>query len=154
MAQEIERKFLVDPSKLSNLEDGALIRQSNIPTENGSTVRIRIKGLKAYITIKSKKEGFSRLEFEYEIPMDDAQEMLRKFCPMQPIEKVRYVLEYGEHHWEIDFFNGDNYGLIVAEVELQSEEEAFEMPPWVTKEVTGDKKYSNSNLMKRPFKYW
>lgn len=154
MAKEIERKFLVDREKLPPLETPHHIRQGYLPGVKTATVRIRISDTQAYLTLKGRATGLSRSEFEYSIPLCDAEEMLQEFCHTFTIEKRRYLLSYRGHTWEIDVFEGGNRGLIVAEIELSSEEEAFEVPEWVTEEVSFDPKYRNSNLISHPYTRW
>ena len=154
MALEIERKFLVHPSELGTLEDGQHIVQGFIPTVGHTAVRARLYGGRAWLTLKGRTEGATRLEFEYEIPVDDAAAILEAFCVATQVEKTRYCRDYAGFTWEIDVFEGDNDGLIMAEIELRSEDQSFEIPPWVTKEVTGDPRYYNSNISRRPYKTW
>lgn len=154
MAKEIERKFLIDQKILRSLENGLLIKQGYIATKDKTTVRIRIKGESAYLTIKGKNLGMTRSEFEYQIPMPDAEQMLVEFCDCPIVEKIRYEHFHAGHTWEIDIFHGDNEGLVVAEVELLSEHEKVELPVWIKKEVTGDPKYYNINLLSHPYKNW
>lgn len=154
MAVEIEKKFLVDLEKLGKLENGYAIKQGYIQTVDNTVVRVRIKADKAFLTIKGENVGLKRLEFEYPIPLADAQEMLEKLCIKPIIDKTRYLITQGEHTWELDVFYGDNEGLIIAEIELESEDEYFELPSWVKEEVTSDIKYYNNNLLKYPYKKW
>jgi adenylate cyclase len=153
MATEIERKFLVDHSKLPPLPTPHIIRQGYIPA-SGVTVRIRRMDSTAFLTLKGKTEGVSRLEFEYAIPVEEAEAMLASLC-MQPfVDKKRYMIEYEGHTWELDIFEGENDGLIIAEIELSDENEDFAMPPWVDKEVSHDPKYRNGSLVKYPYSHW
>lgn len=155
MGQEIERKFLIRGEAWRNQGKGSVYRQGYIPTvKPGHTVRVRIAGDRAFLTIKGPAKGLSRLEYEYPIPLSDAEEMLEKLCDRPLIEKVRYEIPQGHHVWEVDEFLGDNRGLILAEIELSSETETFELPDWIEKEVTGDRRYYNSNLTKKPFSTW
>lgn len=154
MAVEIERKFLVDLEKLGTLENAYSIKQGYIGTKDLTVVRIRIKDEDAYLTIKGANKGMKRLEFEYPIPLDEANEMLDKLCSKPIIDKTRYLINYGNHIWELDIFYGDNDGLVIAEVELKDENEEIELPPWITKEVTSDEKYYNSSLLNNPYKNW
>jgi adenylate cyclase len=154
MAYEIERKFLVDISKMDKLEKGYIIKQGYIETTNKSTIRIRIQDQSAFLTLKGERNGTKRLEFEYEIPLDDANEMLEKLCFKSMIDKTRYKLKIENHVWEIDVFHGINDGLIVAEIELNDENETFDIPDWITKEVTNERKYYNSNLIVKPYSQW
>jgi len=150
---EIERKFLVQGDFLPYVTKKEKIVQAYICNTPEKNVRVRIKGEKAYITIKgpSDKNGFSRSEFEYEIPVSDAEKML-KLCESGFIEKVRHYVTYENHTFEIDVFFGANEGLVLAELELESENEAFEKPDWVGEEVTGDIRYYNAYLAKHSFK--
>ncbi|HEY9189855.1 MAG TPA: CYTH domain-containing protein [Sulfurovum sp.] len=154
MGVEIERKFLTDETKLPTLQNGYRIKQGYIQTADHTTVRVRIRDKEAFLTIKGKSQGASRLEFEYPIPLQDAEEMLENLCHASLIEKTRYLLEHEGHTWEVDVFEGSNQGLIVAEIELQSEEEDFSLPEWVSKEVTEDVRYFNANLIKHPYADW
>ncbi len=154
MAIEIERKFLLDTNKLPALAAGVLIKQAYIETIDNTVVRIRLMGEQAYLTIKGENQGASRPEFEYAIPLQDANEMIEKLCHGPIIEKTRYTLKHAQHLWEIDIFAGDNQGLQLAEVELQAADEVVELPDWVATEVTHDKRYYNSNLLKTPYKNW
>ena len=155
MANEIERKFLVDGEfkKLSIAE--TRIVQGYLSSVPERTVRIRIKGDKGYITIKGigNESGATRYEWEDEISVADATELL-SICEPGVIDKTRFLVKHGEHTFEVDEFYGENEGLIVAEVELDSEEEEFDRPDWLGAEVTGEAKYYNSMLMKNPFKAW
>ena len=155
MANEIERKFLVDSEfkKLSTAE--TRIVQGYLSSVPERTVRIRIKGDKGYITIKGigNESGATRYEWEDEISVADATELL-SICEPGVIDKTRFLVKHGEHTFEVDEFYGENEGLIVAEVELDSEEEEFDRPDWLGVEVTGEAKYYNSMLMKNPFKAW
>lgn len=155
MGQEIERKFLIKESEWEKLDKpgGKQLRQGYILTDPNKTIRVRIAGKTAWLTIKGISVGASRLEFEYEIPLQEGNELLDNFSEAE-LEKVRYEITYKQKLWEIDVFAGDNEGLIVAEIELLSEDEKFELPDWVAEEVTHDKKYYNSNLTKYPFKDW
>ena len=154
MGVEIERKFLVNETLLPELTNGYTIMQGYIQTVDHTTVRIRIRDKEAFLTIKGKSQGASRLEFEYPIPLNDAQEMLTNLCHTSLIEKTRYLVEHEGHTWEVDLFDGSNKGLIIAEIELESEDEEFSLPAWVTKEVTDDVRYFNSNLIQRPYIDW
>jgi len=153
MAKEIERKFLVDTSKLPTLPKGMVLKQGYVPTQ-GITVRARISDEQAFLTLKGRASGLSRSEFEYPIPVEDAQQILDELCAHPLIEKTRYLIPYGDHTWELDIFEGDNKGLVVAEIELSSENESFVKPEWITEEVSYDRKYRNSNLISHPFCTW
>lgn len=156
MSKEIEHKFTVKSDKYKSLAAPTLYRQGYIPTQNGMTVRVRIAGEKGFVTFKDKTVGMSRNEFEYEIPVKDARQMLATMCDKPQIEKYRYVIPAKEDglKWEVDEFLGDNAGLVVAEIEVPAEDTKFSLPEWIDKEVTGDKKYNNSQLCKKPYKEW
>jgi adenylate cyclase len=154
MAKEIERKFLVNGVDWKTLAKGTSYRQGYLNSVKERTVRVRTIDDKGFLTVKGITRGATRSEFEYEIPAADADAMLTDLCEKPLIEKNRYKIQTGRHVWEIDEFFGENQGLIVAEVELTSEEEAFEKPLWVGEEVTGDPRYFNSNLIKHPFTKW
>jgi CYTH domain-containing protein len=151
---EIERKFLVKNLDFKNQTSGTFIAQGYLGADLLRTIRVRIYGDKAYLTIKSKTVGISRDEYEYDIPVKDAKAMLNDLCAKPLIEKNRYEIKYQGKIWEVDEFLGENTGLYVAEIELASESEAFEKPQWVGEEVSGDPKYFNSNLVKFPFSKW
>ena len=156
MAQEIERKFLVlDDSFKHEAFSKSHIQQGYICSERGRTVRVRIRDERAYLTIKGPSEngGLSRYEFEYEIPLEDARQMMR-LCEPGIIDKTRWLVKSGKHTFEVDEFFGDNEGLVVAEVELSSEDETFEKLHFIGKEVTGDRRYYNSCLCVKPFNKW
>ena len=153
MGKEIERKFLVDKSRLPNNLEGTKYTQGYISITDSGIVRVRIKGDIAVITIKSAGLGISRDEFEYQIPMDDAKSLLELFND-GVIYKTRYEIFYEGKKWEIDQFHKENEGLWIAEIELQFENESFEIPKWVLEEVTGNEKYYNSYLSKHSFKSW
>lgn len=152
MAREIERKFLVQEGWQPQ-DAGIKIAQGYLSTVPERTVRVRIKGNKGYLTIKGKNKGISRAEFEYEIPRQDAEEMLA--MAEQPIlAKTRYIEKHGDNLWEIDVFAGENQGLVVAEIELPAEDSAFVRPDWLGEEVSGDVRYYNANLIKQPYSLW
>jgi len=155
MAQEIERKFLVDGDFKSEAFKETRITQGYLSSVPERTVRVRVKGEKGFITIKGigDETGASRYEWEKEIPVDEVKELL-KICEPGVIDKTRYLVKHGDHIYEVDEFYGDNEGLVIAEVELQSADESFEKPGWLGKEVTGDVRYYNSMLMKAPYKEW
>ena len=146
MALEIERKFLVDKREMHKLNFSAeeFIAQGYLSSK--PTVRVRLKDNRGYLTIKSSTRKIVRQEFEYEIPSDDAEELL-KLCGRNVLKKIRRTLEYGGHVWEVDFFMGRLAGLVLAEVELASAEEVVELPAWVTHEVSDNPRYYNSNLV-------
>ena len=154
MGEEIERKFLVSGEPWRETAEGTRYRQGFLSTEPERTVRVRVAGPRGTITVKGKNIGARRAEFEYEIPVADAEQMLDTLCKRPLIEKVRYTLAIGPHTWEIDVFEGDNAGLVVAEIELSREDEAFERPDWVGNEVTDDPRYFNSNLVANPYRTW
>ncbi len=155
MGVEIERKFLVNLAEWQQFEKpyGNSLRQGYMLKEPGKTVRIRITNQQSFITIKGKSKGVTRAEFEYEIPRSEAEELLTDFCE-EVITKIRYDIEFAGKIWEVDVFFGDNAGLIVAEIELDSEDEEFAKPSWVGQEVTHDKRYFNSNLSVHPYTKW
>ncbi len=155
MATEIERKFLVlNEDWRGIVESNMQIVQAYLATNEFSSTRIRIQNDKANINIKSATLGISRTEFEYAIPVDDAQLMIDELCVKPAIEKTRYIVKHMQHTWEIDVFSGDNEGLIVAEIELSSPDEAFEKPSWLGEEVSHDKRYYNVCLIENPYKTW
>ena len=154
MAVEIERKFLVaDDSWRDAADEGVRMSQGYLSRETGRTVRVRLAGGKAWLTIKGAAEGISRAEFEYEIPSADAKELLG-LCEPSVIDKTRICVSYGQHVWEVDVFHGENEGLIVAEVELADESDQPELPPWIGGEVSDDRRYANSSLSRTPFCRW
>ena len=154
MGVEIERKFLIKETLLPELKNGYTIKQGYIQTVDLTTVRVRIRDKEAFLTIKSKSVGASRLEFEYPIPLQDANKMLNTLCHTSLIDKTRYLVKHIDHVWEVDIFEGKNKGLIIAEVELKSEDEKFFLPNWTTEEVTNDIRYFNSNLIENPYLDW
>ena len=154
MAIEIERKYLVQGTAWKNAANNARYRQGYLSTTKERTVRVRTVENKGYLTIKGASTGCSRTEYEYEIPVVDANEMLDSICVKPLIEKIRHKVTYAGHIWEIDEFFGDNRGLIIAELELISEDQKIELPDWVAEEVTGDVRYFNSSLVKNPYKNW
>ncbi len=154
MALEIERKFLVDISKINFLENGEQIKQGFIATQDLTVVRVRISGEKAWLTIKGANKGATRSEFEYLIPRLDAEAMLAELCDKPILSKTRYRYKFGQHIWEVDVFSGENSGLVVAEVEMTTESDIILLPNWVTTEVTGDARYYNVNLVSHPYSKW
>ena len=152
MGLEIERKFLVDHAKWEqfNKPEGILYQQGYLVNEPHKTVRIRIAGDKAFITIKGATKGFTRKEYEYEIPIEDGRELLQSFN-LSGTSKTRYRIPIAGKVWEVDVFSGENSGLIVAEIELKNESETFEKPGFLSEEVTGDVRYYNSNLATNPY---
>ena len=153
MSVEIERKFLVKNDQWRGLAPGELYRQGYIPTLE-SAVRIRVIRDRAFITIKGISQGISRAEFEYEIPLNDAAQMLDTLCKPPLIEKYRHKIERNGLMWEVDEFLGENQGLTIAEVELESADQAIELPDWIGEDVSHDPRYYNSNLAKHPFTTW
>ena len=156
MAQEIERKFLVkDDSYKSMAYSSSRIAQGYICSERGRTVRVRIRDDKGYLTIKGPADasGLGRYEWEKEIPLQEAKELMR-LCEPGMIDKTRYLVRSGKHVFEVDEFYGENEGLTIAEVELAYEDETYEKPPFVGEEVTGDVRYYNSFLMRNPYSRW
>ena len=153
MAKEIERKYLVKGNQWKTLAQGMVYRQGYIPTLGKQTVRVRIVGNQGYLTIKGENVGPTRSEFEYPIPVEDAAEMLHTLCDRPLIEKTRYKIPQGDLVWEVDEFAGENAGLVIAEVELQEENQQIELPEWIERQVT-DPKYYNSNLAKHPYSKW
>ncbi|HPI38246.1 MAG TPA: CYTH domain-containing protein [Ignavibacteriaceae bacterium] len=154
MGKEIERKFLVKSEEWKSLAKGTYYRQGYLSTVKERVVRVRTIDDKGFLTIKGKVEGISRSEFEYEIPVDDANLMLDSLCEKPIIEKYRAKIEYKGAIWEVDEFHGENEGLVVAEVELKDENQVVEIPSWIGEEVSGDPRYFNSNLIKNPFTKW
>ena len=155
MSQEIERKFLVKGEYKSKAYEQSRIVQGYISSARGRTVRVRIRDGKGYLTIKgaSNVSGTSRYEWEKELSLRVAEELVN-LCVPGVIDKTRYLVRSGRHTFEVDEFYGENEGLVVAEVELASEDEAFEKPDFIGREVTGDVRYYNSQLMKRPYTTW
>ena len=154
MGTEIERKFLVKDNAWRSLAAGVEYRQGYLNSAKERTVRVRTIAARGYLTIKGITTGATRAEYEYEIPAADADAMLDDLCEKPLIEKSRYKIDFGGLVWEVDEFFGDNQGLIVAEVELESEDQKFEIPEWIGEEVTGDPKYFNSNLINNPYLKW
>lgn len=155
MAQEIERKFLVKGDFKPFVKKSTRITQGYLSSVPERTVRVRLKGEKGFLTIKGigNESGASRFEWEREVDPADVENLL-KICEPGVIDKTRHLVEAGKHTYEVDEFYGENQGLIVAEVELASEDEAFDKPEWLGEEVTGDVKYYNSMLMKNPYTKW
>lgn len=155
MAQEIERKFLVSGDFKPQVSRHTRIVQGYLSSVPERTVRVRIKGEQGFLTIKGigSASGASRYEWEREIPLQEAEELLA-ICEPGAIDKTRHLVKFAGKTFEVDEFHGDNHGLIVAEIELASEDEAFERPEWLGQEVTGDARYYNSMLMKNPYRSW
>jgi adenylate cyclase len=155
MATEIERKFLLlDDGWRAAADAGTLMRQGYLIGAEQASVRVRIAGEHAHLNIKSATLGVHRQEYEYEIPLADANEILDSLCEGPLIEKTRYHVHHGDHTWEIDVFCGDNEGLVVAEIELDTAAEDFARPPWLGQEVSDDPRYYNVCLVKHPYKDW
>jgi adenylate cyclase len=154
MAVEIERKFLLKRTDFLKKIKGTAVTQAYFSVKNKSTIRIRIHGKKGFITIKGKAKGTVREEYEYEIPLDDAREMILHLCEKPAIEKVRHKIKHRGFTWEVDVFKGENEGLIVAEIELEHPDQKFPKPAWLGKEVTDDKRYRNSRLVINPYMNW
>jgi adenylate cyclase len=154
MGVEIERKFLLANEGWRWQGEATLMRQGYLVADATRTVRVRIEGERAVITVKGKSVGASRGEWEYPIPVPDAAELLDGLCEQPLVEKIRHRIPLGGHVWEVDEFLGQNAGLVVAEIELGSEDEAFEKPEWIGQEVTGEKRYYNSQLIRNPYSTW
>lgn len=154
MGVEIERKYLVEGDRWRDLAPGTQYRQGYLPTVGTTVVRVRIAGDQAFITIKGKTEGIARSEFEYEIPLDDANQLLDTLCQKPLIEKYRHKIALNDVVWEVDEFLGENQGLVMAEVELADENQSIELPDWIGEEVSHDARYYNANLAKHPFTRW
>ena len=154
MPKEIERKFLVKDDRYKKPGKAHHIHQGFLNTEMERVVRVRIMDEKAWITVKGLSIGATRAEFEYEIPFEDAQFILENLCEKPTIEKYRYVLDHEGFTWEVDEFLGENEGLVIAEIELKSEDQLFAKPDWAGEEVTGDERYYNANLIRNPYKNW
>jgi adenylate cyclase len=154
MPKEIERKFLLkNDNWKSEITSRKIIKQGYLNTQKERTVRVRIFGKKGFLTIKGETVGMTRLEFEYEIPVQEAKELLQ-LCENPLIEKERFIVSRGKLKWEIDIFEGENAGLRIAEVELEDESQDVEIPDWIGEEVTFDQRYFNSSLVKLPFSSW
>jgi adenylate cyclase len=154
MGVEIERKFLVRGERWKVAGKGMLLRQGYLCSDPERVVRVRIEGEHATLTIKGKNRGATRSEWEYPIPREDAQHLLDALCERPLIEKVRHRIAHAGMLWEIDEFLGENAGLVVAEIELTSEDQAFARPNWLGEEVTHDARYFNANLLRHPYSAW
>ncbi len=154
MAQEIERKFLVKGEAWRSLARGKVCRQGYLSTVQERSVRVRVVGGTGYLTVKGPSVGARRSEYEYQIPLTDAEAMLDELCERPLIEKTRFAIPLDGLTWEVDEFAGHNRGLIVAEVELTAEDQEIRRPDWIGEEVTDDPRYFNSNLIAHPFKDW
>lgn len=154
MQKEIERKFLVVGDAWRSLDEGVMIRQGYLNSDKARTVRIRTVGDDAFMTVKGPTVGITRMEFEYPIPFDDCLAMLENLAETPVIEKKRYKIPMGNFIWEVDEFFGVNEGLIIAEIELPSEDTPFDKPDWIGEEVSGDPRYFNSSLVSHPYTTW
>lgn len=153
VATEIERKFLVRDRRFLDGDRGVPFRQGYLSRDPDRTVRVRVAGDEGFLTIKGRPRGAARPEFEFQIPVDDAQELLG-LCAGSLIEKTRHRIDHAGLTWDVDVFRGANEGLVIAEVELPSEDHAVDLPEWVGEEVTGDVRFYNSRLVERPFSTW
>lgn len=154
MGKEVERKFLVNGNEWREGSRAVHTCQGYLAMTDECTVRVRLQEETGYLTIKGKQQGISRLEYEYEIPPGEAEELLTRLCMQPYIEKNRYDVMYAGMKWEIDEFLKENEGLVVAEVELQSEDQQIELPPWLGGEVSGDPRYGNASLARNPYSRW
>ena len=154
MPVEIERKFLVNTIPSQLIHRSKKVKQGYMVHDEHQVVRVRSMDNDHFLTIKSNSKGLSRLEFEYQIPKEDAMDMFEHLCGPGIIEKTRHYIETPNHTWEIDEFHGRNQGLIVAEIELESEDEQFDIPEWVDEEVSDDPRYYNMNLVANPYEVW
>lgn len=154
MGVEIERKFLVRDASWKSMGQGVLLRQGYLSSVPERIVRVRIEGETAMLTIKGRTAGMTRSEWEYPIPVEDAQVFLDTLCEQPIIEKKRYRIPYEGMLWEVDEFFGENAGLVVAEIELESESQTFSKPDWIGDEVTQDARYFNANLLRHPYSRW
>ena len=154
MAQEIERKFLIDRTRCPLPAAGVKMVQGYLLRTMELAIRLRLAGERAFLTIKGAQKNFTRSEYEYSIPAEDAEKMLSEFADGKLVSKTRYFIPAGKHTWEVDIFEGANFPLAVAEIELSSEDETFELPDWITTEVTGDKRYNNTYLAEHPYPEW
>ncbi|OHX12146.1 adenylate cyclase [Chromobacterium sphagni] len=153
MGLEIERRFVVDGDAWRGLAPAVQYRQGYLSVEKERTVRVRVVGDQAWLTLKGNISNVSRHEFEYPIPLADAQTIMAAMCPMV-VDKLRHRIEHGGFIWEVDEFFGDNAGLVLAEIELPAEDSPFEKPRWVGEEVTEDGRYTNAYLSKNPYRKW
>ena len=154
MAKEIERKFLVKGDTWRKDASGVYYRQGYLLKNNKISVRVRVTDKHGYLTIKTWVSGITRLEYEYPIPLVDAEELLDKLCEKPIIEKTRYSVQYRGMVWEVDEFQGENKGLMLAEVEIKDENQTIDLPSWVGREVSDSAKFYNANLVKYPFNTW
>ena len=151
MKREIERKFLVRGAQWQKGARGENCRQGYLSTDIDRTVRVRVIGEKAYITIKGRSSGSVRAEYEYPVPVEDAVYLLENLCLRPLVEKIRFTVDFAGKTWVVDVFSGENEGLVLAEVELQDPAEVIELPEWAGEEVTGDARYENVSLVARPY---
>lgn len=154
MGIEIERKFLVQGEGWRQLGTGTRYCQGYLVNTVDRTVRVRVAGDQGYLTIKGNSDGIQRSEYEYAIPLADANELLNTLCQGPLIEKTRYRIPWQDVVWEVDEFSGDNQGLIVAEVELKDSNQALDLPEWIGQEVSDDPRYFNASLVNHPFSRW
>ena len=155
MAIEIEHKFLLANNRWrSKVIRSTRYKQGYLASNSSVSIRIRISDTEAWINIKQAVIGNQRDEYEYTIPLSEAEEIINNLCQKPLIDKTRHLVPYQQHTWEIDEFYGDNHGLIVAEIELSANDEVFEKPDWLGKEVTLEHKYYNNQLAKKPFLSW
>jgi adenylate cyclase len=154
MGTEIEKKFLIVNDDWRRLGKGEPYCQGYLNAEKGRTVRVRTINDRGILTIKGPSVGAARLEYEYDIPIEEAREMLNELCHKPLIAKTRYKIPFAGFTWEIDEFTGENEGLVFSEIELEYEGQQFEIPPWVGKEVTDDSRYYNANLINNPYSNW
>lgn len=153
MALEIERRFLVRDGSIVHGLKGVFIRQAFLELKKEGVLRIRLAGNEASLAVKILRKAAVRIEYEFEIPPGDAEEMLG-LCDFPPLEKDRYALSFGGREWVIDVFRGENEGLLIAEIELEREDAVFVLPPWAGREITGDFRYLNTHLYRNPFRSW
>lgn len=155
MRIEIERKYLVTSEEWKPYAQEAIeIKQGYLATTPAASIRIRTMGTQAVLTIKQARPGIHRAEFEYPVPVDDAETMLRILCIGTLVQKTRYKVPWQGMEWEIDVFHGENAGLVIAEIELEDETGPVPIPPWVGREVSGEHRYYNSSLSRTPFRQW
>ena len=155
MGREIERKYLLKNDDWRRCAgSGVAYRQGYLSLDPDRSVRVRVAGDRAFLTVKGKSEGASRSEFEYPIPTDDAEQMLKTLCVKPLIEKTRYIVKNGKLKWEIDEFAGENKGLVIAELETADDQQEIVKPDWLGSEVTGDPRYFNVSLVQHPYSKW
>ncbi len=154
MGVEIERKFLLAGDGWRALGAPVLLRQGYLSSDPARVVRVRVEGDRAYMTIKGKSVGATRGEWEYPIPLADANELLERLCEQPIVEKYRRRIDFAGNTWEVDEFLGANQGLVLAEIELGDENQQFDKPEWIGADVTDDRRYYNSNLVRHPFSHW